>query len=119
LQSTWVAVLRQPRHQIVDLAKGSGQWLVNVDRGASIKQLYAKLPSFVEHLIATGYSAVDADESWWSGEPVTTARSLGIAHIELLDNGGPDQAVFGLWALNEGWSSIPVPELGGNTTVGA
>jgi hypothetical protein len=81
IQAMWQRTHRESKPQQIPLRAGLGQWGVTLVRGASINQLYAQLPTFVEALVEQQYSKLDINGSWPRTDLADTARRLGLTHI--------------------------------------
>ena len=94
IQQMWAEAHKRPETQQVRLSPGAGQWMVSLSRGASIKRLYAQLPSLVDELLNQGQTELLIQGAWPLGPVADSARLLGIQDMSLVKNVGPDRAIF-------------------------
>jgi hypothetical protein len=94
IRQMWGETLKRKKHQQVELSQSAGQWTALLTPGASIKNLYARLPALIDELLKLGETELLIQGSWPLGPNADEARSLGIQDLVLVNDQGPDRAIF-------------------------
>jgi len=94
IEGMWSNTFRRERQQVVELPLGSGAWSLGLERGANIKQLYAKLPSLVALLRAAGLSHLEVVGPLPRTAAGDEARRLGIRYLTEHDAAGEPLCIY-------------------------
>lgn len=94
LREMWSNAFRREHHQVIQLPAGYGKWVVELDAGANIGQLYRELPVLLSEFGHAGLDSFGVYVGWPPGPVGRRARSLRITHVSRLEGNDADIAYF-------------------------